>query len=121
MADLWRPRPGDSATDRLAMEVARRLYGGRPGVSRRTFLRGAGVSALAISGGGLLSACGTEGTQQTAETCTSKDISETDKKLVFSNWPLYIDEKGKRLPTLEDFEAESGIDVTYNTDVNDNN
>ena len=120
MSHLRRPRPGDSAADRLAMDVARQLYG-RAGLSRRGFLRGAGVSAFAVTGSGLLAACGTEGTQQTEDTCTSKDISETDKKLVWSNWPLYIDEKGKRLPTLEDFEAETGIDVTYNTDVNDNN
>jgi spermidine/putrescine transport system substrate-binding protein len=58
---------------------------------------------------------------QTEESCVSKDISATDKDLVFSNWPLYIDEKGKRLPTLEDFESQTGIDVIYNTDINDNN
>jgi spermidine/putrescine transport system substrate-binding protein len=40
--------------------------------------------------------------------------------LVFSNWPEYIDVKGKRMPTLEEFEAQSGIDVTYQTDINDN-
>jgi spermidine/putrescine transport system substrate-binding protein len=113
---------GDTAVDRLARQVAREMYGmGTPGVSRRGFLRGAGVGALAISSGSLLAACGTEGTTQTAESCVSKDISSTDKKLAFSNWPLYIDEKGKRLPTLEAFEEQSGIDVTYNTDVNDNN
>jgi spermidine/putrescine transport system substrate-binding protein len=76
---------------------------------------------MAVSGGGLLTACGTSGTQQTEETCKSPDSSDTDKALVFSNWPLYIDEKGKRLPTLEDFQSETGISVTYNTDVNDNN
>ncbi|GAA2116324.1 spermidine/putrescine ABC transporter substrate-binding protein [Nocardioides bigeumensis] len=121
MAELWRPRRGDTPADRLAADLARRLYGTQRRVSRRGLLKTAGVSAFALSSSGLLAACGTEGTQQTADTCTSKDISDTDKKLVFSNWPLYIDEKGKKLPTLEDFESESGIDVTYNTDVNDNN
>ncbi|MEO5851395.1 MAG: spermidine/putrescine ABC transporter substrate-binding protein [Nocardioides sp.] len=121
MPQQWSPRRGDTAADRLAAQVARELYAQRIGLSRRGFLRSAGVSALAVSGGGLLAACGTSGTTQTAETCDSTDLSSTDKTLNFSNWPLYIDEKGKRLPTLEDFESESGISVTYNTDVNDNN
>jgi len=121
MAQQWSPRRGDTAADRLAAQVARELYAQRIGLSRRGFLRSAGVSALAVSGGGLLAACGTSGTTQTADTCDSTDLSGTDKTLNFSNWPLYIDEKGKRLPTLEDFESESGISVTYNTDVNDNN
>ena len=120
MAQRWDPRRGDTAVDRLAVQVARQMYAGA-GLSRRGFLRTAGVSALAVSGGGLLSACGTSGTQQTEATCKSTDNSASDKTLNFSNWPLYIDEKGKRLPTLEDFEAESGIAVTYTTDVNDNN
>lgn len=52
----------------------------------------------------------------------SKDISDTEKKLIFSNWPLYLDEgKGGSYPTLEDFQTDSGISVTYNTDINGNN
>ncbi len=88
------PRParhgaphGRSAADRLALEVARGL-GAQAGFSRRGFLRGAGVSAMAVTAGGLLVACGTEGTKQSADTCKSTDLSETEKELVFSNWPL---------------------------------
>jgi len=121
MVQPWSSRRHGTAADRLAADIARQLSGGRSGLSRRGFLRTAGVSAMAVSGGGLLTACGTSGTQQTEETCKSPDSSDTDKALVFSNWPLYIDEKGKRLPTLEDFQSETGISVTYNTDVNDNN
>ncbi len=122
MVKGWADRHADTALDRLAREVARGMYGqGGPSLSRRGLLRTAGVGAMALSSGGLMAACGTSGTTQTTESCVSEDISKTDKKLVFSNWPLYIDEKGKRLPTLEDFESQSGIDVTYNTDVNDNN
>ena len=109
----------DPAADAIARQIIRQM-GGR-GTSRRGFLRGRGVSALAVSGGGLLAACGTEGTTQTTETCTVEDLSASEKVLNFSNWPLYIDEKGKKLPTLNDFEKQTGIDVTYNTDVNDNN
>jgi spermidine/putrescine transport system substrate-binding protein len=97
-------------------------------MSRRGFLRGASLSALALGTPGLLAACGTEGAQQTAETCKSEDLSADQKVINFSNWPEYIDQEtkkvnGKRttvLPTLEDFEKESGISVTYNTDINDN-
>ncbi|MGE5719758.1 MAG: extracellular solute-binding protein, partial [Nocardioidaceae bacterium] len=112
-----------SALDPLVAAAQRR------GMSRRGFLRGASLSALALGSPSLLAACGTEGAQQTAESCVSKDVSSSEKVLNFSNWPSYIDEQVKKvngkketvLPTLEDFEAASGIDVTYNTDVNDNN
>jgi len=122
MTSGWRSGPnGNTAVDRLAAQVARELGGGRSGLSRRGFLRGAGGSAMAVTASGLLVACGTEATKQTAETCTSTDLSESEQELVFSNWPLYVDEKGKSYPTLDTFESESGIQVTYNTDVNDNN
>ncbi|WP_372735017.1 PotD/PotF family extracellular solute-binding protein [Nocardioides sp.] len=118
MTRRWQ-NTGDTAVDRLARDLAQQI-GGR-GFSRRGLLRGAGASAVALSSGGLLAACGTEGTTQTESSCTSTDLSETEKKLVFSNWPEYIDVKGKRMPTLDDFEKQTGIDVTYNIDVNDNN
>jgi spermidine/putrescine transport system substrate-binding protein len=121
MSHGWRRGPvGDSPADRLAAQLAQQL-GGRSGLSRRGFLRGAGLSAVAVTSSGLLVACGTEGTRQTAETCQSTDLSEKEKELVFSNWPLYIDEKGDSYPTLAAFERQTGVSVTYNTDINDNN
>ena len=118
MTNRWRRGPvGDTAADRLALEIAQQLGG----FSRRSFLRGAGVSAMALGSTGLLAACGTEGTQQTAESCQSTDMSDSEKQLIFSNWPLYMDEKGDGYPTLDQFQEQSGISVTYNTDVNDNN
>jgi len=98
------------------------------GISRRGFLRGASLSALALSSGSLLAACGTEAAKQTAASCVSKDLSATEKALNFSNWPEYIDVATKKvggkkttvIPTLEDFQAQTGIQVTYNTDINDN-
>jgi spermidine/putrescine transport system substrate-binding protein len=69
----------------------------------------------------MLAACGTSGGEIETGECTSTDKSDTEKELFFSNWPEYIDVKGKHMPTLEAFEAKTGIDVTYNTDVNDNN
>jgi spermidine/putrescine transport system substrate-binding protein len=107
-------------------EIRRMLQGAA--FSRRGFLRAAGLTGLAAGVPGLLSACGTPGAEQSAESCTSKDLSSTEKVLKFSNWPLYIDEEkvnrgGKKVtvfPSLEQFQKESGIKVDYVTDINDN-
>jgi spermidine/putrescine transport system substrate-binding protein len=120
----WNPRGGprtSTEADRMAARLAAELARGQAGFSRRSFLRASGIGALALGSSGLLAACGTEGTQQTSESCESTDRSDQEKELIFSNWPLYMDEKGKSYPTLEDFQTESGIQVTYNTDVNGNN
>ncbi len=99
-------------------------------IARRSVLRGAwGAGALLATGGGLgalagLAGCGTQGIQETEASCTSKDRSGTEKRLLFSNWPLYIDVDEKdpsKRPTLDAFIAASGIQVTYTEDVNDNN
>jgi spermidine/putrescine transport system substrate-binding protein len=107
-------------------EIRRMMQGAA--FSRRGFLRAAGLTGLAAGVPGLLSACGTPGAEQSAESCTSKDLSSTEKVLKFSNWPLYIDEEkvnrgGKKVtvfPSLEQFQKESGIKVDYVTDINDN-
>jgi spermidine/putrescine transport system substrate-binding protein len=92
-----------------------------PDLSRRGFVRGATVAGLGLGVPGLLGACGTSGSQIAEDECQSTDKSDTEKRLFFSNWPEYIDVAGKKMPTLEGFEKQSGIDVTYNTDINDNN
>ncbi|GAB7048307.1 ABC transporter substrate-binding protein [Catenuloplanes indicus] len=88
-------------------------------VSRRTLMRGAlASSALALT------ACGTQGQQQSEDTCVSEDLSGTEKKLSFSNWPLYLDvdaQDESKHPTLDAFTAQTGIAVTYTEDINDNN
>ncbi|MFJ5264582.1 spermidine/putrescine ABC transporter substrate-binding protein [Streptomyces sp. NPDC088387] len=51
------------------------------------------------------------------------DRSSRDKRLVFANWPLYIDtddEDSNRRPTLDAFEKRSGISVDYVEEINDN-
>jgi spermidine/putrescine transport system substrate-binding protein len=93
-------------------------------LSRRGLLRGAAAGGAMLAAGGALSACGTKGTQQTEASCVSEDKSSTEKKLLFSNWPLYIDvdeNDEKKRPTLDTFVADSGIQVTYTDDINDNN
>ena len=93
-----------------------------PGLSRRGFLRGAGLAAAALGGSSLLAACGTEGAQVKAGSCTSTDLSSQEKQIVFSNWIGYVDPvKAKDTSTLEKFQQETGITVDYrNGDVNDN-
>ncbi|WP_432831543.1 extracellular solute-binding protein [Dactylosporangium sp. CA-092794] len=97
------------------------------GLSRRTLMRGllAG-GALAVSGGAL-AACGTPPAKKTESekaACVGADASATEKKINFSNWPLYIDvdeNDDKKRPSLDAFTAKTGIAVTYTEDINDNN
>ena len=121
-AERHTPGQGHSeAADQLAASLARQLQ--QRAFSRRGLLRTAGYSAVAVGAGGVLAACGTAGTKQSAEDCVSEDLSSKEKVLNFSNWPEYIDvdDSGKKMPTLDGFEKKTGIDVRYSTDVNDNN
>jgi len=106
-------------TDRTALDSLIRASSTRQ-LGRREVLRGASLSVLALGAPGLLAACGTESQVQTEDSCKSTDKSADEAALNFSNWPEYIDVKGKAMPSLEAFEAETGISVTYNTDINDN-
>ena len=87
--------------------------------SRRAVLRG-----LVAATGLVVTGCGMPGTRQDPAACRSADASGSDKELTISNWPLYIDvdvdDESKR-PTLDAFTAQTGIRVTYQEDVNDNN
>jgi spermidine/putrescine transport system substrate-binding protein len=106
---------------RPSPEVSALLSASR--LSRRTLMRGALASGALLTAGAALGACGTRGAQQTAASCVSEDLSETEKKINFSNWPQYIDvdeEDESKRPTLEAFREKTGIEVTYNEDVNDN-
>ncbi|MFG3709091.1 extracellular solute-binding protein [Micromonospora sp. NPDC047670] len=93
-------------------------------LTRRGLLTGTLGSAALLAAGGSLAGCGTKAATQTEAGCVSEDLSGTEKKLVFSNWPQYmdVDEKDEsKRPTLDAFIAKSGIQVTYTEDVNDNN
>ena len=93
-------------------------------LSRRSVLRGASAAGLLAAGGPLLAACGTKAaTKSTSEQAASKDLSDTEKVVNFSNWPLYIDVDAKNEkvhPTLEAFTKQTGIKVNYVEDINDN-
>ncbi|MCM0674957.1 spermidine/putrescine ABC transporter substrate-binding protein [Micromonospora phytophila] len=92
--------------------------------TRRGLLTGTLGSAALLAAGGSLAGCGTKAATQTETGCVSEDLSGTEKKLAFSNWPQYmdVDEKDEsKRPTLDEFITKSGIQVTYTEDVNDNN
>ncbi|WP_433267000.1 extracellular solute-binding protein [Micromonospora vinacea] len=93
-------------------------------LSRRGLLTGTLGSAALLSMGGSLAGCGTKGAQQTEAGCVSEDLSGTEKKLAFANWPQYMDvddtDESKR-PSLDEFITKTGIQVTYTEDINDNN
>jgi spermidine/putrescine transport system substrate-binding protein len=107
-----------------AAAVLSALPPGRGGASRRTVLRGLLAAGAFAATGGALTACGMPGTRQDPAACRAADKSATDKKLVVSNWPLYIDvdenDETKR-PSVEAFTKQTGIAVNYQEDVNDNN
>ena len=92
----------------------------RSSVSRRRLLQAAGISSAAMAA----AACGTGGDGGTAsEGSAPEDVSDTEKVVNWSNWVEYldIDEDTGAYPTLDRFQEESGISVTYTEDVNDNN
>lgn len=93
----------------------------RSALTRRRLLAVAGAGGAAAA----LAACGAGGGDESSSAAPSPSVtdkSDTDKTLVWSNWPLYIDEDdaGARTSLLA-FEKQTGITVTYNDDVNDNN
>ena len=98
------------------------MAGGPGGVSRRTVVRGVGGAAFV---GASLAALklpffSVSGAQQDPATCFADDVSATDKKLIVSNWPAYIDPIHKPGSTVSVFEQQTGISVQYTDDVNDN-
>jgi spermidine/putrescine transport system substrate-binding protein len=93
-------------------------------LTRRTLMVGAsgvGVAALA--------ACGSKGRNPSAKGSATpsaakaaQDMSDTEKVVNWSNWPEYIDlsADSKSRPSIDQFEKQTGIKVTYTEDYNDN-
>lgn len=87
----------------------------RAQLSRRSVLTGAGAGATALA----LAACSAE---SSAELTPAKDNSANDKTLTWANWAAYIDEDDDgNYPTIMKFEDQTGIKVTYDVAVDDNN
>jgi spermidine/putrescine transport system substrate-binding protein len=94
---------------------------GESRISRRALLQGGGGAVFAAGSVLALKAFGTGGLKQNPAECTTADVSAQDKRFVISNWPLYIDPNSKKDPsTLQRFEQQTGIKVSYTDDVNDN-
>jgi spermidine/putrescine transport system substrate-binding protein len=85
-------------------------------LSRRSMLMGSVATASTLA----LAACASGGDD--AAPTAAPDESESDKTLRWANWPAYIDEDDDGdYPTLVDFQEQTGIEVTYSVDVDDNN
>ncbi|MFF9034720.1 PotD/PotF family extracellular solute-binding protein [Streptomyces sp. NPDC014892] len=72
---------------------------------------------------GVLTGCGVPAAYVAPGDRAGVDLSARDKRLSWSNWPLYIDtddEDDTRRPTLEAFEERTGIAVDYVEEINDN-
>ncbi|MEU9978535.1 extracellular solute-binding protein [Streptomyces sp. NPDC051014] len=90
-----------------------------PQPSRRSLLRALGGTAAL----GALAGCGVPAAYVKADDRAVTDLSARDRRLVFSNWPLYIDvddDNPNKRPTLDAFEKQTGISVDYSEEINDN-
>lgn len=103
-----KPLPADP----MIRELIRRAQSST--MNRRTLLAGAGIGATGLA----LAACSTGPGELTAAT----DESSTNKKVRWDNWALYVDiDDAGNYPTIDAFEAQSGISVEYTEAVDDNN
>jgi spermidine/putrescine transport system substrate-binding protein len=81
-------------------------------LGRRRFLGRVGTFAGGLTAAGLATACG-RGTPA---------ATGGGARLVFENWPAYIDAGRKGAPgTVERFRARTGVEVRYTEAINDNN
>ena len=88
-------------------------------LTRRTALAGAAGIGTTIG----LAACAPGGETATETSIVAAtDVSDTEKVLVWYNWPGYMDLSEDELsrPTLDRFQEESGIAVEYLEEYNDN-
>ncbi|HEX2195202.1 MAG TPA: extracellular solute-binding protein [Candidatus Limnocylindria bacterium] len=120
----------DAEQTRLERAIARALRPQRR-LSRRDFMRGGAYAAGALSLPAILAACGIEASQAPSRgagatagaTGQAVGGGQPSGTLNFANWPLYIDVvggEGSRSPTLTQFERETGIQVNYVEDIQDN-
>jgi spermidine/putrescine transport system substrate-binding protein len=93
-------------------------------ITRRQLLRRAAAGGAALSLPSLVAACGGDGIegQTTARPGTTTVEQKLADRLVFANWPFYIDvsDDEKTRPTLDQFTQETGVNVRYLEEVNDN-
>src|SRR3954465_4360892 len=86
-------------------------------LSRRDVLRYAGIGGGVLTASAVLSACGVSGGKSEETSSSFWDGKTVKGSLIFANWPYYMDKDHGRHPSLELFEKQSGIKVTYKEDV----
>ncbi|NLS09400.1 spermidine/putrescine ABC transporter substrate-binding protein [Nesterenkonia sp. MY13] len=108
---LHKPLPADPRVRRL---ITSRLASRR--ISRRNLLAAGGAAGLL----GTLAACGTQGTG-TGGGSNGGGNGDSDE-LFWANWSLYLDYDADTgsYPTLDRFQEETGINVTYAEDIDGN-
>ncbi|PPG11112.1 MULTISPECIES: PotD/PotF family extracellular solute-binding protein [unclassified Rathayibacter] len=112
---MTRPLPRDPVLRRAVAAACSHERERRAVLSRRAVLGGIGLGAGALA----LAACAP---QTRAAPTAAADGSAGDPRLVWDNWPAYMDEDDDgNYPTLQGFEEQTGIAVTYNVAVDDNN
>ncbi|MCX4765330.1 spermidine/putrescine ABC transporter substrate-binding protein [Streptomyces sp. NBC_01275] len=87
--------------------------------SRRSLLSALGGAAAL----GALAGCGVPAAYVRPGDRAGADLSVTDKRLTWANWPLYIDtadDDATKRPTLDAFGKSTGISVDYVEEINDN-
>jgi spermidine/putrescine transport system substrate-binding protein len=101
----------------------------RGALTRRDLLRRAGVAGGVLAGSGLLAACGGGSSSSSGSPASSSapaakisiDPADMAPTWTFSNWPLYIDTKGKtKHPSLDKFDAAYQTTTKYLEDIEDN-
>ena len=86
-------------------------------LTRRHFLQGSAMAGVAT----FLAACGTSGTGASSTPSAGASGGSGTSELRFANWIGYIDVADDgTYPTIQKFEAESGVKVTYLEDINGN-
>lgn len=96
-----------------------------PRMSRRRLVRGAAGAVVSLTLAPLIAACGIPGTRDTGWE-EGRDWAAWWKKqnrtgnLDFANWPLYIDTEKGQSPSIQQFQKETGIKVSYQPVINDN-
>ncbi|NYE37144.1 spermidine/putrescine transport system substrate-binding protein [Nocardioides cavernae] len=110
------PRRSRRPLSEPAAAITRAASGG---MSRRALL-GTGLAA------GALSACAPPkppaGSGGLSSLDLPEDVSDSEKILKWANWTAYLDMNGKetKSPTLDAFMQQTGIEVSYSEDVDDN-
>jgi spermidine/putrescine transport system substrate-binding protein len=106
--------PGTSAAWARGMTTRR--------MSRRDMMKLGGVSVGTLSLASILAACSKEssGGATGSAPAVNFDPATAGDHINFTNWPVYLDKAHGTYPSLEIFEKETGMTVTYSDEINDN-